>query len=41
VKALRLSFPTVERLVGAEFFEGATAIFCYSHFPPDSRPRRL
>ena len=26
-KALRLSFPAVERLVGAEFFEGAAAVF--------------
>jgi hypothetical protein len=30
-KTLRLSYPTVERLVGAEFFDGAAAIFCDSH----------
>ena len=33
--ALRLSFPAVHRLVGAEFFEGAARIFIEAH-PPTS-----
>src|SRR5258708_8688890 len=33
--ALRLSFPAVHRLVGAEFFEGAARIFIEAH-PPRS-----
>ena len=32
-KALRLSFPATERLVGEEFFEGATQIFIAEHPP--------
>jgi hypothetical protein len=32
-RALRLSFPAVHRLVGAEFFEGAAGIFI-AHHPP-------
>ena len=31
--ALRLSYPVVHRLVGAEFFEGAAQIFCHQHPP--------
>jgi hypothetical protein len=31
VRALRLGFPTVERLVGAEFFEGAAQAFALAH----------
>lgn len=31
VKALRLNFPTVERLVGREFFEGAASLFAHGH----------
>src|SRR5713101_4996635 len=34
-KALRLSYPAVHRLVGAEFFEGAARIFIEAH-PPKS-----
>ena len=34
-KALRLSYPAVHRLVGAEFFEGAARIFIEAH-PPES-----
>jgi len=33
VRALRLSFPTVYRLVGAECFEGAARIFASEHLP--------
>lgn len=33
VKALRLTFPTVERLVGAEFFEGAASLFARTQRP--------
>lgn len=33
VRALRLSFPTVHRLVGDEFFEGAGRIFAQEHLP--------
>ena len=33
--ALRLSYPAVHRLVGAEFFEGAAALFIEAH-PPES-----
>ena len=32
-KALRLTYPAVHRLVGAEFFEGAAAIFIAQHPP--------
>ena len=32
-KALRLSFPVTERLVGQEFFEGAAQIFIADHPP--------
>jgi hypothetical protein len=32
-RALRLAFPAVERLVGAEFFEGAADIFIREHLP--------
>jgi hypothetical protein len=32
-RALRLSYPTVQRLVGADFFEGAAQIFARSHAP--------
>jgi hypothetical protein len=32
-KALRLSFPAVHRLVGAEFFEGAAGLFIAQHPP--------
>ena len=32
-RALRLSFPTVHRLVGAEFFEGTARIFAGGHPP--------
>src|SRR5438874_602171 len=32
-KALRLSCPVVERLVGAEFFDGAAQIFIQQHLP--------
>jgi len=35
VNALRLAFPAVQRLVGAEFFEGAARLFC-SAAPPGS-----
>ena len=35
VRALRLAFPAVHRLVGAEFFEGAARIFIDEH-PPRS-----
>ncbi len=31
--ALRLAYPAVERLVGAEFFEGAAHLFIREHFP--------
>ncbi len=34
-KALRLSYPAVHRLVGAEFFEGAAGLFVARH-PPRS-----
>lgn len=33
VRALRLSFPTVHRLVGAEFFGGAGQVFAGKHLP--------
>ncbi|HEY1228985.1 MAG TPA: DNA-binding domain-containing protein, partial [Ramlibacter sp.] len=33
VRALRLSFPTVHRLVGAEFFGAAGQIFAGRHLP--------
>jgi hypothetical protein len=33
VNALRLSFPAVERLVGAEFFDGAARAFIPNHAP--------
>lgn len=33
VRALRLAFPAVHRLVGAEFFEGAARIFAQAHLP--------
>jgi hypothetical protein len=33
VKALSLNFPTVQRLVGAEFFEWAAALFAVDHQP--------
>lgn len=33
VKALSLNFPTVQRLVGAEFFEWAAALFAADHLP--------
>jgi hypothetical protein len=32
-QALRLAFPAVDRLVGAEFFEGAADIFIREHLP--------
>jgi hypothetical protein len=32
-KALRLTYPAIHRLVGAEFFEGAAAIFIAQHPP--------
>lgn len=32
-KVLRLSYPVVDRLVGAEFFEGAAQIFIQQHLP--------
>lgn len=32
-KALRLSYPAVQRLVGAEFFDGAAALFIARHPP--------
>lgn len=32
-RALRLSFPTVHRLVGTEFFEGTARIFAGGHLP--------
>jgi len=32
-KVLRLSYPVVERLVGAEFFDGAARIFIQGHLP--------
>jgi hypothetical protein len=35
VNALRLSYPAVEKLVGAEFFEGAARLFIPAH-PPAS-----
>ncbi|HKT95638.1 MAG TPA: DNA-binding domain-containing protein [Paraburkholderia sp.] len=35
VNALRLAFPAVRRLVGEDFFEGATRLFC-SAAPPQS-----
>jgi hypothetical protein len=31
VKTLRLSFPTVERLVGSDFFGGAASLFAQAH----------
>lgn len=34
-RALRLSFPAVHRIVGAEFFEGAARVFLHAH-PPAS-----
>lgn len=34
-KALRLTFPAVEKLVGAEFFEGAALVFVHQ-YPPRS-----
>lgn len=33
VRALRLAFPTVQRLVGGEFFAGAAQIFASAHLP--------
>lgn len=33
-RALRLAFPAVERLVGAEFFDGAADTFIREHLPP-------
>jgi hypothetical protein len=33
VRALRLTFPTVHRLVGAEFFEDAGRVFAREHLP--------
>jgi hypothetical protein len=36
VRALRLAYPTVERLVGAEFFERAARQFCLIHQPTDA-----
>lgn len=33
VRALRLAFPTVERLVGREFFDGAAQVFALDHLP--------
>jgi hypothetical protein len=33
VKALSLNFPAVQRLVGAEFFEWAAALFALDHLP--------
>lgn len=33
VNALRLSYPTVQRLVGADFFEGAAREFIHGHAP--------
>src|SRR5579872_6409135 len=35
IGALRLSFPAIERLVGADFFEGSAAQFIRDH-PPRS-----
>jgi hypothetical protein len=35
VRALRLGFPAVERLVGSEFFDGAAQVFALAH-PPTS-----
>ena len=36
VRALRLAYPTVERLVGAAFFEQAARQFCAAHAPVDA-----
>lgn len=33
VRALRLAYPTVERLVGTEFFDAAAQVFALAHLP--------